>query len=107
MTRQSILSNGGVFSCAVATLAAIAMLPPTLQAATVLPDFSQATFTPGASIDNPYFPLVPGTTLHYSATVIDPEDPASSEFVEIEDTVTFTTETVNGIQTRVRRAREW
>jgi len=34
-------------------------------AAPVLPDFSAATFIPGAPIDNPYFPLVPGTLRTY------------------------------------------
>jgi len=34
-------------------------------AAPVLPDFSAATFIPGAPIDNPYLPLMPGTLYTY------------------------------------------
>ena len=34
-------------------------------AAPSLPEFSVADFIPGAAIDNPYFPLVPGTTMKF------------------------------------------
>jgi hypothetical protein len=34
-------------------------------AAPFLPDFSSATFVPGAPINNPFFPLVPGTVYSY------------------------------------------
>jgi hypothetical protein len=76
--------------------------------ATVLPDFSAATFTPGAAIDNPYFPLVPGTVRRYEANLLDPDEPGEEpEALVIEDTVTSEFETVNGVQARVVRAREW
>ncbi|MGB3508497.1 MAG: calcium-binding protein [Microcoleaceae cyanobacterium] len=39
-----------------------------------LPDFDQAEFEPGAAIDNPYFPLTPGTILAYGAEIEDDED---------------------------------
>src|SRR5687767_9603364 len=32
------------------------------RAAAVQPDFAAATFVPGAAINNPYFPLTPGTS---------------------------------------------
>ena len=31
----------------------------------VLPDFSPSNFTAGAPVDNPFFPLVPGTRYRY------------------------------------------
>lgn len=79
----------------------------TSRAATVLPDFSAATFTPGAAIDNPYFPLVPGTVNRYEADLVDPEDPGESESLVLEDFVTFETISIGGVQARVVRAREW
>jgi len=108
MTRRSIPSPTWRIATGLSAIALVATLSGRIAfAATVLPDFSQATFVPGAPIDNAYFPLAPGTTYRYSATVVDPEDPAESEFLEIEDFVTFQTETVNSVQTRVVRAREW
>ena len=76
--------------------------------ATVQPDFSAATFTPGAPIDNPYFSQVPGTVRRYEANVRDPDDPAAEpEALVIEETVTPQFETVAGVQARVVRAREF
>ena len=78
------------------------------RAATVQPDFSAATFVPGAAIDNPYFPLPPGTVRRYEANLVDPDEPgAETEALVIEDTVTNEFETVNGVQARVVRAREF
>jgi hypothetical protein len=77
------------------------------RAATALPDFSAATFVPGAPIDNPYLPLVPGTTRRYEATLRDEDDPSETEALVIEDTVTTQFETVDGVQARVVRAKEW
>ncbi|AWI59567.1 hypothetical protein [Sinorhizobium fredii] len=39
----------------------------------ILPDFSAATFIPGAPINNPYLPLIPGHVLSYKGDEIDPE----------------------------------
>jgi hypothetical protein len=39
---------------------------------TLLPDFSQATFE--TSIDNPYFPLTPGTVLSYQGEQYETEE---------------------------------
>jgi hypothetical protein len=109
MTLRSIQPAAKLIATGVTVLvlATTVLSARVASAAAVLPDFSQATFVPGAPIDNPYFPLTPGTVYRYSADVVDPDDPAESEFLEIEDFVTFQTQTVNGVQTRVRRAREW
>ncbi|OAP41208.1 hypothetical protein AU381_04860 [Sinorhizobium glycinis] len=39
----------------------------------ILPNFGAATFIPGAPINNPYFPLIPGHVLSYSGDEIDPD----------------------------------
>ncbi|WEX88283.1 hypothetical protein PZN02_000754 [Sinorhizobium garamanticum] len=39
----------------------------------ILPDFGAATFVPGAPIDNPYLPLIPGHVLSYKGDEIDPD----------------------------------
>jgi len=66
----------------IAILAAVAALalPAAAGAATVLPDFSAATFIAGAPVTNPYFPLLPGATSEFRA-----------EFVEHGKTVVETT----------------
>ena len=74
--------------------------------APVLPDFAAAGFDDPLAVDNPYFPLVPGTVYRYDATLTDP-DTGETEFVELEDFVTFRTETIAGVATRVVRAREF
>ncbi|MGH7213810.1 MAG: hypothetical protein ACREIT_03485, partial [Tepidisphaeraceae bacterium] len=79
--------------------ACVAWVVSPVAAAPTLPDFSLATFVPGAAVDNPYFPLVPGTTRTYTA-IVDGEE------VILEDTVTFETELVLGVQVVRVRARE-
>ena len=39
----------------------------------ILPDFDAARFTPGAPINNPYFPLTQGRVLSYQGAETDPE----------------------------------
>ena len=41
---------------------------------TILPDFEQATFELGTPIDNPYFPLTPGTVFSYQGELYDTEE---------------------------------
>lgn len=60
-------------------------------AAPPLPAFSSADFIPGAAVDNPYFPLVPGTTLKY----VEKDGIRSSENI-VE--VTHDTKMVNGVK---------
>jgi hypothetical protein len=63
-----------------------------------LPNFQNATFKPGAPINNQYFPLKPGTVLAYVGT------DRSGEAVEADDVfVTYLTKNVLGVQTRVVR----
>ena len=66
----------------------------------VLPDFSAATFVPGAAIDNTYFPLTPKQILSYKAEETDPDTGEVS--VETDDLFT-TPETfsVRGVETTV------
>jgi hypothetical protein len=74
--------------------------------APVEPDFSAAEFGNPLDVTNPYFPLVPGTVRQYSATLTDP-DTGETELLELEDFVTFQTETIAGVASRVVRAREF
>ena len=77
----------------------------TTRAAPVLPDFAPINFEPGAPIDNPYFPLTPGTRMRYAANVTDEE--GDTVLQEDEDFVTNETETIAGVQARVVHARSW
>ena len=43
-------------------------------AAPFVPDFSAATFIPGAAIDNPYFPLLNASTYRYVGHTFDEDD---------------------------------
>jgi hypothetical protein len=67
-------------------------------AAPVLPNFDAATFIPDAPIDNPFFPLVPGTLYTYEG-----QRQQDSETVTETDTVlvSFQTRTILGIPARV------
>ena len=51
--------------------AALLALPLAASASTVLPDFSAATFKPGAKITNPYLPFMPGIETVLSGSFID------------------------------------
>ncbi len=66
-----------------------------------LPDFSQATFVPGAPIDNPFFPLSPGTVFVYQG------ENADQEMERIETVVTFDTKEILGVSATVIRDRAW
>jgi len=71
-----------------------------------LPPFSPSDFQPGAAINNPYFPLVPGTTFHSGGTVTDP-DSGEKAFERSEDVVTRQTQNLGGVKARVVHARTW
>lgn len=60
--------------------------------ATILPEFNKSNFKPGESIDNPYFPVQPGTILSYSG-----EDESNDVFA------TFETRKIAGVTTTVVR----
>ena len=59
-------------------------------------------FVPGAPIDNPYFPLVPGTTFHGGGTTHD-LDTGETATERDEDFVTFQTKVIAGVTVRVAR----
>src|SRR5581483_3092086 len=63
-------------------------------------------FSPGAAINNPYFPLPPGTTYRETATVTDP-DTGQKGFQVDENFVTRTLKNIAGVQARVVHARSW
>ncbi|MBB4183794.1 hypothetical protein GGE07_000407 [Sinorhizobium terangae] len=68
----------------------------------ILPDFGAATFIPGAPIDNPYLPLIPGHVLSYKGDEIDP----NTGEVTTERNDVFTTSAtfeVRGVSTTVIR----
>ena len=46
----------------------ILAVPRAVTAGPVLPEFSPSNFAPNAAIDNPYFPLRPGTRYRASGT---------------------------------------
>lgn len=71
---------------------------PTTQLPDTLPDFGAAVFTNPTRIDNPYFPLVPGTTRTY---VGETEDGTETVVVEVLDD----TREVAGVTARVVRDR--
>jgi hypothetical protein len=62
--------------------------------------FEEAHFSNPLDIDNPYFPLVPGTTFIYEGT--SDGKPIYEEFV-----VTDQTKTILGVETRVVRDTNW
>ena len=67
-------------------------------------DLASATFSDGLNIDNPYFPLVPGTTSTYAVTGID-EDTGEPYTEEIIVDVLADTKTILGVETLVIRDR--
>ena len=72
----------------------------------VLPDFRAARFEPGAPIDNPFFPLEPGTVFSSGGTQIDQD--TGEAVVERNDLfVTFETQEIAGVTTKVVRHTEY
>lgn len=69
-------------------------------AGAIVPDFDEADFSDSLTIDNPYFPVVPGAVYEYHARGID--DDSDESFTErIVVTMTSQTRTVNGVEVRV------
>jgi len=79
---------------AVAAVAATLALPAATRAATVLPDFSAATFIPGAPVTNPYFSLLPGATAEFRAEYVAHGETVVEEFTR---TVLFERRDIAGI----------
>lgn len=69
-----------------------------------LPSLSAATFSESLTIDNPYFPLVPGTTYTYQSQFVDGDTGQTvGEQTVVE--VLSDTRTIQGIEARVVRDR--
>lgn len=71
-----------------------------------LPVFDPATFEPNAPIDNPYFPLNPGTIYVYEGESADEEAGDETEEI-IRFATTFDTETIAGVTAKVVRETAW
>ena len=70
----------------------------------ILPDFKSARFSNSLDIDNPYFPLVPGTVYTYEEKSVDDETGEMvTERIVVE--VTNQTKTILGVVNRVLRDR--
>jgi hypothetical protein len=85
---------------------ALTALPGSVKGGPVLPEFSPSNFAPNAPIDNPYFPLTPGTRYRAGGTVTDADSGETTLEVD-EDFVTFETRVIGGVGARVVHARSW
>lgn len=81
------------------------LAPPCLAQA-VIPNFSGAVFDNSLNIDNPLFPLVPGTTYTYDVVNTDPGTGEVETEVIVLD-VLHGVRTVAGIESRIVRDRVW
>jgi len=72
----------------------------------ILPEFDAANFTPGAPIDNPYFPVVAGRVYTYEGEEVDGE---SGETMELgfQESHTARTSDILGIPTQIVRGIEF
>ncbi|WP_215610252.1 calcium-binding protein [Leptothoe spongobia] len=73
---------------------------------TLLPDFSSATFEPGAFGDNPYVALTPGSVTSYELDVVD-EETGEVSLENNQVFVTYNTKNILGVDARVVRDREY
>ena len=69
-------------------------------------DFDPANFSHPLEITNQYFPMVPGTRLHWKGHAFD-EDDGSRIKREIDFTVSDLTKVIDGVQTRVAWERDY
>lgn len=91
------------FSAGVGTLLIMCAVESAHAQAT-LPDFSTAVFSNSTTINNPFFPLVPGTISTFNAEDIDPvTDERTFQTVVVE--VLHETRIVDGVTARVVRDR--
>lgn len=103
MPHRSLL---GTLARDAAVLLPALVCSPCYAGPAIVPDFAAGDFDPGAPINNRYYPLVPGTVFRYSADVRDPST-QETEHQELEDFVTFKTETAARVNVRVVRSRAW
>jgi hypothetical protein len=85
--------------CLAAALTAAALAASPASAAPTLADFSQATFTPGAPVNHPYFPLLDTMTRVYSGVTED------GKIDQFEFNVVGAGPQIMGVQTITRRDR--
>jgi hypothetical protein len=85
---------------------AVVLASNTVWAGPTLASFSAGDFVPGAAIDNPYFPLVPGTLHRYEGLVTDP-DSGETTLERAEDFVTFETIVIADVVARIVRAKSY
>jgi hypothetical protein len=69
-------------------------------------DFDPKNFSHPLEFTNPYFPMVPGTRLHWKGHAFDEDDGSRIER-EIDFTVSDLTKVVDGVQTRVAWERDY
>src|SRR5436305_12116764 len=96
MPGRSYLGGRHALAAALALSVTTILFPRPSPAGPILPAFSPSNFTPGAPINNPYFPLVPGTTYRSAAHTSDP-DTGESGFEVDEDFVTSHTRNIAGV----------
>ena len=89
-----------ILFAAMPTASGQVIYPPGVSGPPVLPDFDAATFTSPTTIDNPYFPLVPGTVYNYRGETED-------ETIRAGCSLLPNTRNILGVQTRVVRDTEW
>lgn len=82
---------------------AIAALLPNPSLTAVLPAFNPANFVNGAPVDNPYFPLIPGSMWVYEG---EEEDDGEVISLRIESTVQYYRRSVLGFDAVVVRVRD-
>ena len=66
----------------------------------ILPDFAAATFSDPLNIDNPYFPLVAGTTYNYEEQFVDEKTGQTVTQTDVFE-VTNQMRTIDGVVIRV------
>jgi Ca2+-binding RTX toxin-like protein len=72
----------------------------------ILPNFSTATFEPGAKVDNPYFPLTPGTQTTFAARTID-EETGEVTRQDQKTLVTYNNKTILGVNAVTVQDTAW
>ncbi len=68
----------------------------------ILPDINEATFEPGAAIDNPFLPYTPGHITRFGGSTID-EDSGEVTSENNDEFVTFESKSILGVETLVVR----
>ncbi len=85
-------------------MAILILGPGSLSAMPFLPDFSSATFLPGAPVDHPYFPLVTGVSRTYEGQIEDDGEIVTEGF---KLSNIGPGPTILGVQTTIQRDRSF